>query len=719
MKFINFLFTTILVLFFCSCMNESQTFIPSKKQVIESYPESNRDSSIVEDYHGTSIADPYRWLEDDHSDETKDWVTRQNDTTFDYLDNIPFKSKVKERLTDLWNYERYSSPFKRGDKYYFFKNDGLQNQSVLYSIDDLSGDGEVVIDPNSFSEDGTTSLGGFSFNKNGTLLAYTISEGGSDWRTAQVLDLKTMKPLNDEINWVKFSGLSWQGDGFYYSRYPEPNEEDELSGKNEYHQVYYHKIGSAQKDDKLIYDQPDHPLRNVFAQTTDDERFLILGTSESTSGNAMSFKDLSKPNSPIVNVVSSFDNDYSVVDNDGDYLFVLTNRDAKNQRLIKIDSKNPSSSNWEEIIPEAQQKLQWVTAAGDKLFASYLKDAYSLVKVFDRNGSFIQNLSLPGIGSIGGITGKEESDLAFYSYTSFTYPTTIFKLDTKTLESDIFRQPTVDFDPEQFMTEQKWFESYDGTRVPLFVTHNKKLKLNGDNPTLLYAYGGFDISVTPSFNPGRVPLLENGGVYAVANIRGGGEFGKSWHEAGTKERKQNVFDDFQSAAEYLIKEKYTSSEKLAIQGGSNGGLLVGACITQRPDLYAVAFPAVGVLDMLRYHKFTIGWAWASDYGSSDEPDAFEYLLKYSPLHNVKEAEYPATLVTTADHDDRVVPAHSFKFISELQHNHIGENPVLIRVETSAGHGAGKPTSKRIEEYADVLSFMFYNMNETMNFELKG
>ena len=719
MKSTNFLFTTISVFIFCSCMENTQITAPNEKQVIESYPESNRDSSIVEDYHGTSIADPYRWLEDDHSDDTKDWVSRQNDVTFDYLDNIPFKSKVKDRLTDLWNYERYSSPFKRGDKYYYFKNDGLQNQSVLYSIDDLSGDGEVVIDPNSFSEDGTTSLGGFSFNKDGTLLAYTVSEGGSDWRTAQVLNLETMKPMSDEINWVKFSGLSWKGNGFYYSRYPEPTEEDELSGKNEYHKVYYHEIGTGQKDDKLIFDQPDHPLRNVFAQTTDDERFLILGSSESTSGNSFSFKDLSKSNGQIVDVVSSFDSDFRVIDNEGDDLLVLTNAGAKNQRLIKIDSKNPSKSNWENFIPETDQKLQWVTAAGDKLFAAYLKDANSLIKVFDRNGSFIRDLTLPGIGSVGGFNGKEESDVAFYSYTSFTYPTTIFKLDTKTLKSEAFRQPTVDFNPEQFVTEQKWFESYDGTRVPLFVTHKKDLKLTGDNPTLLYAYGGFDISITPSFNPGRIPLLENGGVYAVANIRGGGEFGKSWHEAGTKERKQNVFDDFQSAAEYLIKEKYTSSEKLAIQGGSNGGLLVGACITQRPDLYAVAFPAVGVLDMLRYHKFTIGWAWASDYGSSDEPEAFDYLLKYSPLHNVKEAEYPATLVTTADHDDRVVPAHSFKFISELQHSHIGDNPVLIRVETSAGHGAGKPTSKIIEEYADVLSFMFYNMNETMNFELKG
>ena len=702
-----------------SCQENSNQTLHKEKQMVNEYPSVFKDSTIVEDFHGTAISDPFRWLEDDHSEETAAWVTDQNKLTFSYLDNIPYRNKVKDRLTELWNYERYSSPFKRGDKYYYFKNDGLQNQSVLYSIDDLTGEGNVVLDPNTFSEDGTTSLGGFSFNKNGTLLAYTISTGGSDWRSAQVLDLRTMKTLNDTVDWIKFSGLSWYKNGFYYSRYPEPKESDELSAKNEYHMVYYHEIGTDQSMDIKVYDQPNHPQRNVYAQTTDDERFLLLGSSESTSGNSLKIMDLSNPRAQIISIVDDFTDDYSVVDNDGEDILILTNNKAPNQRLIRVNSQQADASNWVELIPESEDKLQWVSTAGDKLFASYLKDASSLIKVYDHSGNFIQNLDLPGLGSVSGISGKEELDIAFYSFTSFTYPTSIFKLDTKTLKSEKFRSPQVDFDPEKYVTNQLWFTSYDGTKVPLFVTHKKELELNGQNPTLLYGYGGFNISITPSFNPGRIPLLENGGVFAVANIRGGGEFGKKWHKAGTLDQKQNVFDDFQSAAEFLISEKYTSSDKLAIQGGSNGGLLVGACMTQRPDLYAVAFPAVGVLDMLRYHKFTIGWAWATDYGRSDDPEAFDYLIKYSPLHNIKEESYPATLVTTADHDDRVVPAHSFKFISELQDKHNGTNPVLIRVETSAGHGAGKPTSKVIDEYADILSFMYYNMDENMYFNVKG
>lgn len=706
-------------LFFCACNENQDSNSMTQKKTISDYPSTHKDTSVIEDYHGNSVADPYRWLEDDHSDDTKAWVTDQNDLTFSYLDDIPFRNKVKDRLTDLWNYERFSSPFKRGDKYYYFKNDGLQNQSVLYSIEGLTGDGEVVLDPNTFSEDGTTSLGGFSFNKEGTLLAYTISEGGSDWRTAQILDLNTMETLDDKVEWIKFSGLSWKGDGFYYSRYPAADENDELSGKNENHMVYYHAIGTEQSQDKLIFSQAEHPLRNSYAQTTEDERFLIIASSESTSGNSLIIKDLSKDESDFISIVDGFSDDYSVVDNEGGDLFVLTNLDAPNKRLLKVNSESPAKSNWVDFIPESENKLQWVSSAGDKLFASYLHNASSQVKVYDRKGNYLQELALPGIGTVSGISGKEESEDAFYSFTSFTYPTSVFRLNTKSLTSETFRVPNVDFDPEAYVTEQIWYTSYDGTKVPMFVTHKKGLTLNGENPTLLYGYGGFDISITPSFNPGRIPLLENGGVYAVANIRGGGEFGKKWHKAGTLGDKQNVFDDFQSAAEYLISKKYTSSDKLAIQGGSNGGLLVGACMTQRPDLFAVAFPAVGVLDMLRYHKFTIGWAWATDYGKSDDPEAFEYLMKYSPLHNVKPAAYPATMVTTADHDDRVVPAHSFKFISELQDKHTGENPVLIRVETSAGHGAGKPTSKIIEEYADIISFMYYNMEEDMYFDIKG
>ncbi len=719
MKNYILLVVAISLLTLLACQENSNQTKLKEKQMVKEYPSVFKDSTIVEDYNGTKVPDPYQWLEDDHSDQTGAWVTDQNKLTFSYLDNIPYRDKVKDRLTELWNYERFSSPFKRGDKYYYFKNDGLQNQSVLYSIDDLTGEGNVVLDPNTFSEDGTTSLGGFSFNKNGTLLAYTISTGGSDWRSAQVLDLRTMKTLIDTVDWIKFSGLSWYKNGFYYSRYPEPNESDELSAKNEYHMVYYHEIGTDQSMDVKIFEQPDHPQRNVFAQTTDDERFLLLGASESTSGNSLKIMNLQDRSAQPVDIVDSFTDDYSVIDNVGDDILILTNNNAPNQRLIRVNSKAPDRTNWQDLIPESEDKLQWVSTAGDKLFAAYLKDASSLVKVYDRAGNFIQDLELPGIGSVSGISGKEDLDIAFYSFTSFTYPTTIFKLDTKALTSEIFRAPEVEFDSDKYVTKQLWYSSYDGTKVPLFVTHKKDLVLNGQNPTLLYGYGGFNISITPSFNPGRIPLLENGGVFAVANIRGGGEFGKKWHKAGTLGQKQNVFDDFQSAAEYLIEKNYTSSEKLAIQGGSNGGLLVGACMTQRPDLYAVAFPAVGVLDMLRYHKFTIGWAWATDYGRSDDPEAFDYLIKYSPLHNIKEESYPATLVTTADHDDRVVPAHSFKFISELQDKHQGTNPVLIRVEKSAGHGAGKPTSKVIDEYADILSFMYYNMDENMYFNVKG
>jgi len=675
----------MLVAIMFSC-NQNGQLDDMERQIIDAYPAVFKDSTVVDDYHGTKIEDPYRWLEDDHSDETKDWVTQQNDITFSFLDKIPFRDKLKDRLTEL---------------------------------DELNADPKVVIDPNKFSEDGTTSLAGISFNKKGDKLAYLISEGGSDWRTAKFMDLKTNTVLKDEIKWIKFSGLSWSGDGVYYSRYPVEDEDDELSAKNENHSVYFHKIGTTQNDDALIFNQPDHPQRNIYSQTTEDERFLILSLSESTSGNAIRIRDLAKGDEPIKAIVDRFSDDYSIIDNEDDQLIVLTNFKAPNQRLIGIDVTNPAEANWTNIIPESALPLQSVSTAGDKLFAEYLEDANSLIKVYDRKGNFIQDLTLPGIGSASGISGTKESSVGFYSFTSFTYPRTIFKLDIETLESEAFREPSVDFNPDKYVTKQLWVTSYDGTKLPMFVTHKKDLVLDGSNPTLLYAYGGFNISVTPSFNPGRIPLLENGGVYAVANLRGGGEYGKEWHKAGTLEQKQNVFDDFQSAAEHLIKEKYTSSKKLAIEGGSNGGLLVGACMTQRPDLYAVAIPRVGVLDMLRYHEFTIGWAWAADYGRSDDPEAFDYLIKYSPLHNIKEVAYPATIVTTADHDDRVVPAHSFKFISELQDKHQGDNPVIIRVDTSAGHGAGKPTSKTIAEYADVISFMFYNMNEGMEFEVKG
>ena len=682
-----------------------------------SYPDTFRDSSVVEDYHGESVSDPYRWLEDDNSDETIDWVTRQNETTFSFLDQIPFRQNVNERLSELWDYERYSSPFKENGDYYYFKNDGLQNQSVLYRQVADAPD-EVVLDPNTFSDDGTSSLAGLAFSKNAKYLGYLISDGGSDWRRARVLDLTTGEHLEDDLRWIKFSGVSWDGDGFFYSRYPASDSGDELIQKNEFHSLYYHRLGTEQSEDDLVYVDRENPQRNVFGQTTEDERYLVAARSESTSGNAIMVKDLSKPNSSWVELVTDFDNDFNFIDNEGSRLMFLTNRDAPNQRLTVFDLNNPSAG-WTDLIAEDEDVLQGAAIAGGKIFCEYLHNASSLVKVFDMGGDFIQDLELPSIGNIGSISSKKEDTEAFFSFSSYTVPTTIYSLNTESLQYEVFKSPEIDFEFSDYVTEQRWYTSYDGTRVPMFVTHHKDLKLDGDNPTLLYGYGGFNISLLPGFSVTMLPILENGGVYAVANLRGGGEFGKEWHLAGTKDQKQNVFDDFLSAAEHLIEAGYTSPEKLAIRGGSNGGLLVGAAMTQRPDLFKVAFPAVGVMDMLRYHKFTIGWAWATDYGSSDNPEDFEYLVKYSPLHNLNAADYPATMVTTADHDDRVVPAHSFKFAAELQHQHTGNNPVVIRVETSAGHGAGKPTSKIIDEYADILSFMYYNMGENMSFTVKG
>lgn len=681
-----------------------------------SYPKTFEDNSVSDNYHGTEIKDPFRWLEDDHSPETKDWVKRQNEVTFKYLDKIPFKKQIAERLAELYDYKRVSAPFKEGDYYYFYKNDGLQNQSVLYRSETMDGEGTVVLDPNTFSEDGTTSLGGISFNKKGDLLAYSISEGGSDWRTAYVLDLKTMKLLDDEVRWIKFSGMSWRSDGFYYSRYPSPEENAKLSGENKFHKVYFHKLGTKQSEDKLIIESKEHPNRNFYAGTSENEDLLIINPVESTSGNSLYVQDLSKDDNPIVKIVDRFNNDFSVIDYDNGVLKVLTNQDAPNKKIVLVDLKNPAEDQWVDFIPETTDKLNGVSIIGGKIFINYLHNASSLVKVFDLDGKFIQNLKLPGIGTVGSVSGKKADKEAFFNFTSFTEPNSYYLLDVNTLTYKLYKKSEVKFDTSPYTTEQVWFTSKDGTKVPMFLTYKKGIQLDGQNPTLLYGYGGFDISLTPSFSVSRIPLLESGGIYAVANIRGGGEFGSEWHKAGTLERKQNVFDDFQAAAEYLIEKKYTSSNKLAIEGGSNGGLLVGACMTQRPELYAVAFPAVGVLDMLRYHQFTIGWAWATDYGRSDNKESFDYLIKYSPLHNVKKTSYPATMVLTADHDDRVVPAHSFKFIAELQRKQQGNNPVLIRIATSAGHGAGKPISKIIEEGADKIAFMLYHMGEVYSLE---
>ncbi len=671
------------------------------------YPETKK-VSVVDDYHGVKVADPYRWLEDDNSEETKSWVNEQNKVTFDYLDKIPFRNKIKERFTEILNYPKYGAPFKAGEKYYFFKNDGLQNQSVLYVKNNLDADEEVFLDPNKFSEDGTKSLTTLSFSDNGKYLVYGVSSGGSDWNEFFVMNADSKELLSDHLKWIKFSGAAWKGDGFYYSRYPEP-QGSELSSKNEFSKVYYHKIGTKQEEDVLVYEDPSKPKRGFSAQTTDDERFLIIYQTEGTSKNAFMVKDLSEENAKFISIVDDFTNNYGVIDNVGDKLLVRTDFNAPNYKVILIDPKNPAKQNWIDILPEKKDVLQSVRIIGGKLVATYLQDVAHHVYTFDLNGKPEGEIELPGLGTVS-FSGKRDDNIAFYTFTSFTSPGTIYKFDVNTKKSELFRQIELKFDFENYVTKQVFYPSKDGTKIPMFIVHKRDLKLDGNNPTYLYAYGGFNASMLPSFSTSRLMLLENNGVFALANIRGGGEYGEEWHRAGMLDKKQNVFDDFIAAAEYLIKEGYTNPNKLAIAGGSNGGLLIGAVINQRPDLFKVALPAVGVMDMLRFHKFTIGYYWVVEYGSSDNPEQFKYLYEYSPLHNIKEElNYPATLVTTADHDDRVVPAHSFKYIATLQEKYKGDNPVLIRIETKAGHGAGKPTSKVIEEITDVWSFVFYNL----------
>ncbi len=675
------------------------------------YPETKK-GDVTDDYHGTVISDPYRWLEDDKSDETAAWVEAQNKVTFGYLEQIPFRENIKNRLTEIWDYPKYSVTFKKGNRYFYFKNEGMQNQSVLYVQESLEDEPRVLLDPNTLSEDGTVSLTNYDVSKDGKYLAYGISRGGSDWNEFFIMEIESGKLLDDHLKWIKFSGIAFQGDGFYYSRYDEPKG-SELSAKNEFHKVFYHKINTPQTDDVLVYENKNYPLRNYAADVTDDERFLIIYESESTSGNSLYFKDLSKPNAGFEAIVENFDNDYSVVDDHNGKLFVMTNYNAPKYHLIEIDPANKEAGNWKTILPEQNEVLDGVTMVGGKFVARYMKDAYSQAFIYDLTGNKVGDLNLPGIGTMAGFNGQKDDNIAFYGFTSFTYPTTIYRYDISSNESTVYRAPEIDIDPAAYETRQVFYESKDGTKVPMFIVHKRGIRMDGKNPTLLYGYGGFNVSLTPGFSATRLILLEQGGIFAMANLRGGGEYGKEWHESGTKERKQNVFDDFIAAAEYLIENNYTSSDYLAIQGGSNGGLLVGAVMTQRPDLFKVALPAVGVLDMLRYHLFTIGWAWATDYGKSDVAEEFAYLIKYSPLHNLKFGTcYPATLVTTADHDDRVVPAHSFKFIASLQEHQGCNNPTLIRIETKAGHGAGKPTSKIIEEYADIYSFIFFNMKFT-------
>lgn len=697
MKKISFLTALSLLLLMSACKHNIK------------YPLAHKVDTVT-DYFGTKIADPYRWLENDTSAETAEWVKQENEITNEYLSKIPFREKLKERLTKIWDYPKVGVPYKEGPWYFFSKNNGLQNQFVLYVQKGLDGTPRVLLDPNTFSKDGTIALAGTSVSHDGKYMAYSLATSGSDWNEILVMEVETGKKLTDTLKWVKFSGMSWQGDGFYYSRYDEPGKGGELSGTNENHKVFFHKIGTPQSEDKLVYANPNFPLRNYNAGTTDDERFLLLYESESTSGNALYYKDLSKNDKSFKKIAEGFEYDYSVVDNIGDKLLMITNYKAPKKKLVLVDPADPDPKKWKELIPEATNVLEWAILAGDKMVAEYQQRAHSVAFVYDLNGKFQYEIKLPGLGSLAGFSGKKGENVAFYGYTSFNFPTTVYKYDMAKNESSVYSKPPIDFDPDKYEVKQVEYASKDMTAITMFIVHKKGLQLNGQNPTMLYGYGGFNISMTPGFSISRLLFLESGGVFAIPNIRGGGEYGEEWHKAGIKQYKQNVFDDFIAAAEYLIAEKYTSPEKLAIMGGSNGGLLVGACMTQRPDLFKVAIPQVGVLDMLRYHKFTIGHAWASDYGTSDTKEGFDYLIKYSPLHNIKDSvSYPATLAFTADHDDRVVPAHTFKFIATLQEKNMGENPILVRIETKAGHGAGKPTAKTIEEVSDLWSFVFYNL----------
>lgn len=693
-----------------ACSQQEETIHPKEEMTLKAYPETHKGDH-VDVYFGQEVADPYRWLEDDLSEETKQWVEAENEVTFDYLSQIPYRDAIRERLQKLWNYEKYSAPFVRGDYTYFFKNDGLQNQSVLYRTKKDDDKEEVFLDPNKFSEDGTASLAGISFTKDGSLVAYQISEGGSDWTSVVVMKTDDLTLVGDTLVDIKFSGLAWQGnDGFYYSSYDKPEEGSALSGMTDMHKLYFHTLNTPQDDDPLVFGGESFKRRYIGAGLTEDERFLVVTAANATSGNELFIKDLENPESDFVTIVDNYELNHDVLDNDGDKLIIYTNLDAPNGKLVTVDVKNPSPENWTDLIPETENVLS-PAIGGDKIFATYLQDAVSVVKQYNREGELEREIDLPGKGSVSGFSAKKDAEDLYYTYTSYIDPGTIFKYDIASGESEVYKEAEIDFDLSDYESKQVFYESKDGTKIPMMITYKKGIELDGSNPTLLYGYGGFNISLTPSFSTSNIILLEQGGIYAVANLRGGGEYGQNWHLAGTQMKKQNVFDDFIAAAEYLISEKYTSSENLAIAGGSNGGLLVGASMTQRPELFKVAFPAVGVLDMLRYHKFTAGAGWAYDYGTADDnEEMFQYLHTYSPYHALKEGTaYPATMVTTADHDDRVVPAHSFKFAARLQEYHSGENPVLIRIDTNAGHGAGKSTAMVIEEQTDKWSFMFQNM----------
>ena len=682
------------------------------------YPPSAKINQ-VDHYHGVEVADPYRWLEDPSSRSTQDWIKAQNDLTFNYLAKIPVREKIQQRLTQLWDYEKYGIPFKRGYRYFYSKNDGLQNQSILYTLTSLDGEPKVLIDPNQWSDDGTVSLSNYSVSDDGKFIAYGISSSGSDWREWKVKNIETGEDLTDHLQWVKFSGVSWTNDnqGFFYSRYNEPNDNTKFEDINYYQKLYYHRLGTPQSEDKLIYHRPDQKQWMFNGKVTEDGRYLIIYVSQGTdSRNLIFYQDLENPKGEVVKLISDFEASYSFVDNDSSVFWLQTDLDAPRSRLIAIDINQPEREKWQEIIPQQEETLRYVGLLNNQFVANYLQDAHTVIKILNLDGTLVRQVDLPGIGSAGGFGGKRDDKETFYYFTSFNTPTTIYRYDMVTANSTIFRQPKVEFNPDEFETKQVFYPSKDGTKIPMFISYKKGLKLDGSNPTYLYAYGGFNVSLTPNFSVSQVVWMEMGGIYAVANLRGGGEYGEEWHKAGMKLNKQNVFDDFIWGAQWLIENKYTSSKKLAIAGGSNGGLLVGACMTQRPDLFAAALPAVGVMDMLRFPKFTIGWAWCAEYGNPEENEAeFQAIYQYSPLHNLKSGTaYPATLVTTADHDDRVVPAHSFKFAAALQAAHSGNMPVLIRIETKAGHGAGKPTTKIIEEIADKWSFLVANLE--MSFE---
>tara|TARA_B110001450_G_scaffold130294_1_gene122573 strand:+ start:709 stop:2844 length:2136 start_codon:yes stop_codon:yes gene_type:complete len=698
----NILLSIVTFLLILSCKKDTnnETMI---------YPITKK-GNVIDTYFNTEVNDPYRWLEDDKSLETENWVKEQNKVTYAHLDEIPYRKTLNDRLSKLWNYEKIGAPFKEGGNEYYYKNDGLQNQYVIFRKNAKGAD-EVFLDPNTFSKGGTTSLGNLSFSKDGKTVAYSISEGGSDWRKVIIMDVETKEIKEDTIIDVKFSGLSWKGnEGFYYSSYDKPKG-SELSAKTDQHKLYYHKIGTKQVDDELIFGGKESQKRRyVSGNVTDDGKFLLISGAVSTSGNDLFIKDLTKPKSPLIHMVKGFDSDAFVIENEGDKLFMVTNLNAPNQKIVTVNAKNPTVENWIDFIPETENVLSPSKGAG-YFFTEYMKDAVSVIKQYDYKGTFIREVNLPGIGSVSGFSGKKEAENLYFTFTNYTTPNTIYRFNPKNGNSEIYSKPSIDFNSDEYTSKQVFYTSKDGTKIPMIITHKKGIVLDGKNPTILYGYGGFNISLTPSFKIANTIWLEQGGIYAVANLRGGGEYGKEWHDAGTQLKKQNVFDDFIAAGEYLQSEKYTSPNYMAILGRSNGGLLVGATMTQRPDLMKVALPGVGVLDMLRYHTFTAGAGWAYDYGTSEQSkEMFEYLKRYSPVHTVKPGtKYPATMVHTADHDDRVVPAHSFKFISELQDKQEDDSPVLIRIETNAGHGAGKPVAMQISEYVDLFAFTLYNM----------